>query len=179
MMIKRKFGLLFCLISLFIIIVLSIKINLLTNEIKNINKLPVKDTVNKSIVSEQMKFNSYRVFLMPENYFVNISKEKKYKAYVGLSVNNTEWEQPYVIISDSISEDGCLLGQVDTFYTDNGLASIEKEYSKIGEKKLFGKYVVKFLENAEPTVLDFDVLPIVINTKDSIEVFKFFLSKSR
>lgn len=177
MRISRKLRILVNLFITFIIIGLLIRIYKLNNEIKNIKKLSFEETsLNNSIIRQEMKFNTYRVFFMPEECYYDINEENKYKAYVGLSVGNTEWKKSYVIISDSISSNGELLGKVDTFYTEDGIASIEKEYSTVGRKKLFGKYIVKFVESKEPTVLDFEYSPNIIDIKDSTGACEFFLN---
>jgi len=177
MIMNRKIVFLLGIFSLIIIGGLIIKINDIKDELQNAIKINSDRDLKKEIITrKQMKFNFYRVFAMPHDCFVNINKGKKFKSYVGLSVGNTEWEKPFVIIGDSVSIDGQLLGKVDTFYTDKGVALIEKEYFEVGEKKLFGKYIVKFSESKTYTILDFELYPMIVNSKDTINTYELIIN---
>jgi len=163
MIINKKIIYLINIFSLLIIVGLSIKIIELKNRLEMTGDLtPGAINNKKSSNSNQDKFDLYRVFSMPYDCFVNLNEGGKYKATVGLSVGSTKGEQPFVIISDSISNEGYLLGHVDTFATNEGIAYIEKRYFDEGEKKIFGKYIVKFLGEKTHTVLDFELSPTVL-----------------
>ncbi len=175
MITNRRIVFLIGIFSLVVIIGLLIEINKLKTELeitKNTETTERLDTNENVMGRQQMKFDIYRVFAIPYDCFIDINEEKIYKASVGLCVENTEWE-PFVVIGDSISDDGNLLGQLDTFYTDKGVALIEKEYFTIGEKELFGKYIVKFSEDETYTVLDFILSPKFIDGKDTVNTYKF------
>ena len=121
---------------------------------------------NKELInSKHDKFDLYRVFSIPYDCFVDINEGEGgvYRAIIGLSVGSTRGEKPLVIISDSISNEGNLIGHVDTIVTNGGLAELEKKYFDEGEKKIYGKYIIKFLGEETHTVLDFELSPKIIN----------------
>ena len=180
MITNRRIVFLIGVFSLVVIIGLLIEINKLKTELeitKNTETTERLDTNENVLGLQKMKFDSYRVAAIPHDCFIDINK-KKYEATVIFCVGNTEWE-PFVVIGDSISDDGYLLGQLDTFYTVDGVVDIEKEYSTLGRKELFGKYIVKFSERDTYSELDFNLSPMLIDTKDTVNTYKFIIDNYR
>ena len=93
---------------------------------------------------------------------VNTNIEKKihndsvrYKSTIGMYVGNLKGDMPYILLADSISTNGELIGKVDSISTNYWVGDIEKSFSIKANQILYGKYFFKFEKDSDYQSINF------------------------
>lgn len=109
---------------------------------------------SQNIVSYDVCFDAFGIVRTP--HLKKIQNDSfYYEATIGLYVYNTEGDKPYILLSDSINNQGKLIGKIDTITTEYWRGEIAKKYPLKENQKICGKYFYKFKSDSNYQSLDF------------------------